>query len=47
MHSKHGFSDFSAEMTRMQNYDPARETQKESPLKPISSTPTFLPETEK
>lgn len=29
MRKKHGFSDFSAEMKRMQNYDPEKEMQKE------------------
>ena len=47
MRKKHGFSDFSAEMKRMQNYDPKKEMQKEELPPPHQVASTHLPRKKK
>ena len=43
MRKKHGFKDFSAEMKRMQNYDPEKETLKEETADSDSCVSTRQP----
>lgn len=47
MRKKHGFADFSAEMARMQNYDPEKEMEKEEHSPSHKATSTHLPRKKK
>lgn len=47
MRKKHGFSDFSTDMKRMQNYDPEKEMQKEELPPPHQAASTHLPRKKK